>query len=91
MLDPEGLPETFEVWQAAALARAERDASAAGRRLVRVLIHPAELETWARDRGRQVDERTRADFAEVLWRADVDRWRAGAATAYRRGSPSVRT
>ena len=51
MLDPEGLPETFEAWQATALARAERGASAAGRRLVRVLIHPAELETWAHELG----------------------------------------
>jgi hypothetical protein len=37
-------------------------------RVVRVVIHPGELEAWARQAGRGVDDDARFNFAEIVWR-----------------------
>jgi hypothetical protein len=33
-----------------------------------VIIHPIELEAWARQVGRLVDDDARFSFAEIVWR-----------------------
>ena len=76
MLDAEGLPETFDAWQAMALAQTESGARAANIRVVKVVIHPAELEVWARQLGRKVNDQARSDFAEILHRTERGRGRA---------------
>jgi hypothetical protein len=37
-------------------------------RVVRVVIHPGELEAWARQTRRPVDDEARFNFAEINWR-----------------------
>jgi hypothetical protein len=66
-LDYEGLPETFAAWREAASSPMRKDR----RRLVKVVVHPSELEEWARRRGRAVSARARSDFAERLWEAET--------------------
>jgi hypothetical protein len=41
-----------------------------GRRVVKVVIHPGELEEWARRKGRAASDRVRSDFAGTLWRTE---------------------
>ena len=53
-LDYYGLPETFEEWREAANALAYQLSRVTGRRVVKVVIHPGELEEWARRKGRAV-------------------------------------
>ena len=84
-LDYYGLPETFAAWRELASALAGKLSRVTGRRIVKVVIHPGELEEWARRKGRAVDARVRSDFAGSLWRtqnayvADPDfRMRTGA-------------
>ena len=62
-LDYYGLPETFAAWQELASALAGKLSRVTGRRVVKVVIHPGELEEWARRKGRAVDARVRSDFA----------------------------
>ena len=62
-LDYYGLPETFEEWREAADALADQLARVTGRRVVKVVIHPGELEEWARRQGRAVSAQVRSEFA----------------------------
>ena len=62
-LDCFGLPETFEAWREAASALADQLSQATGRRVVKVVIHPGELEEWARRAGQAVSAQMRSDFA----------------------------
>jgi hypothetical protein len=67
-LDPTGLPKTFVSWRKEAQARAVRMARLRVGRVVRVVIHPGELEAWARHAERPVDDEARFNFAEIVWR-----------------------
>ena len=69
-LDYYGLPETFEAWRDVASALADQLSRVTGRRAVKVVLHPGELEEWARRKGRAVSTEVRADFARTLWRAE---------------------
>ena len=60
--------QTFAAWQELASALAGKLTRVTGRRVAKVVIHPGELEEWARRRGRAVDARVRSDFAGTLWR-----------------------
>jgi hypothetical protein len=63
-LDPDGLPATFAAWHRQARARAKqltrRD------RIIRVVIHPRELEIWARQNGRAVNDAARLEYAGII-------------------------
>jgi hypothetical protein len=67
-LDPTGLPKTFVAWRKEARVRAIKLARLHIGRVVRVVIHPGELEAWARQTGRPVDDEARFSFAEIVWR-----------------------
>jgi hypothetical protein len=67
-LDPTGLPKTFDAWRKEAQAHAIGLARLRVRRVVQVVIHPGELEAWARQAGRPVDDEARFNFAEIVWR-----------------------
>jgi hypothetical protein len=69
-LDYYGLPETFEEWREAANALAYQLSRVTSRRVVKVVIHPGELEEWARRKGRAVSAQVRLDFAVTLWRTE---------------------
>jgi hypothetical protein len=69
-LDYYGLPETFAVWRETACI-AGYGVRARPKRVVKVIIHPGELEEWARQTGQAVSARARSDFAEMLWQAEV--------------------
>ena len=71
-LDYNGLPETFAVWRETANIAGYR-VRARHRRVVKVIIHPGELEEWARQTGQAVSARTRSDFAQMLWQAEFSR------------------
>jgi hypothetical protein len=71
-LDYYGLPETFEVWRETA-SIAGYPVRARHKRVVKVIIHPGELEEWARQTGQTVSARARSDFAEMLWQAELGR------------------
>jgi hypothetical protein len=75
-LDDE-LPATYAKWLVTVDARLEREAGETRLRIVKVVIHPGEIETWASNTGRQVNERTRSDYADLTWRKEADRWCAG--------------
>jgi hypothetical protein len=69
-LDYYGLPETFEEWRETASELADQLSRVTGRRVVKVVIHPGELEEWARRQGRAVSAQVRSHFAELLWQAE---------------------
>jgi hypothetical protein len=69
-LDHFGLPETFEEWRETASELADQLSRVTGRRVVKVVIHPGELEEWARRQGRVVSAQLRSRFAEMLWQAE---------------------
>jgi hypothetical protein len=69
-LDYYGLPETFEEWRGIASALADQLSRVTGRRVVKVVLHPGELEEWARRKGQAVSAKVRSDFAETLWLAE---------------------
>jgi hypothetical protein len=71
-LDYDGLPETFAVWRETA-SIAGSHVRAGHRRVVKVIIHPGELEEWARQTGQAVSARARSDFAEMLWQVEMGR------------------
>ena len=68
------LPETFAEWRKMASARAEHFARARSERVVKVIIHPRELDEWAQQTGRVVDDKARSVFARMLWQAEAERW-----------------
>ena len=56
-------------------------------RVVKVIIHPGEIATWAYREGREVNERARSEYAVFMWRLETSRRLAGrhnAAMASRR-------
>jgi hypothetical protein len=69
-LDYYGLPETFAAWHQLASALTGKLSRVTNRRVVKVVIHPGELEEWARRKGRAVNSRVRSDFAGALWRTE---------------------
>jgi hypothetical protein len=90
ILDPDGLTPTFKGWHAVAIRQATREARAGRRpRIVKVVIHPAELEAWSRETGCRIDGQTRADFLEMVWQAERDGLLAGATEHPGRGKRSV--
>jgi hypothetical protein len=77
VLDAE-LPLTYAKWLASLDKRLEQEADEPKHgRIVKVVIHPAEIATWARREGREVNERSRSHYADLLWRIDDGRRRAG--------------
>jgi hypothetical protein len=70
-LDHDGLPETFAAWHEIADAQAEQLFCETGRRIVKVVVHPGELEEWARRTEQVVSAQVRSDFAEILWHAEA--------------------
>jgi hypothetical protein len=66
------LPETFSRWRATVDARVQRKGCETPERIVKVVIHPGETETWARHEGRPVNEQARSDYADLLWRIEAD-------------------
>jgi hypothetical protein len=69
-LDYYGLPEVFEEWREAANVLNEQLARVTRRRVMKVVIHPGELEEWARRKGLTVSAKVRSDFAGSLWRTE---------------------
>ncbi len=70
-LDYYGLPETFEEWRETARALADQLSRVTRRRVVKVVIHPAELEEWSRRKGQAVSTQVRSDFARTVWRTEA--------------------
>ncbi len=71
-LDYSGLPKSFAVWRETA-SMAGYHARVRRQRVVKVIIHPGELEEWARQTGQAVSARARTDFAQLLWLAEIGR------------------
>jgi hypothetical protein len=91
-LDAE-LPVTYTKWLASLDKRLRQEADETNRRIIKVVIHPAEIETWARREGHEVNERARSDYAALMWRTETSRRLAGrnkAATGAT-GEPALRT
>lgn len=76
VLDDE-LPATYAKWLATVDTRLQREAGETRVRIVKVVVHPGEIENWARHAGRQVNEQARSDFADSLWQTEEDHRRAG--------------
>jgi hypothetical protein len=72
-LDPEGLPMTFEEWRQQADVRALELRALHLGRVMRIVIHPGELETWAIQAGRMVDDAARLAFARAVWSSEARR------------------
>ena len=70
-LDYYGLPETFAEWRETASVLADQLSRVTRRRLVKVVIHPGELEEWARRKGQAVSAQMRSDFASAVWRIEA--------------------
>ena len=84
-LDP-ALPLTYTKWLAN-IDRLQQETDKKQERVVKVVIHPGEIATWAYREGREVNERARSDYAGVLWRLETNRrleGRNSAAMASRR-------
>jgi hypothetical protein len=75
MLDDE-LPTTYREWLSSMDHLLQRKAGQAHKRTVKVVIHPGEIETWARHEGREVNEQTRSDYTHLLRRRENERRRA---------------
>jgi hypothetical protein len=71
VLDAE-LPPTYSKWLASLDKRLQQEASEMNRRIIKVVIHPAEIETWARREDRQMNERARSNYAVLMWRMADD-------------------
>ena len=71
-LDPT-LPAAFDEWRTRQWHEADRLARRDGAHVVRMVIHPVELEAWARRHRCIVDELARATFAKALWKAGIGR------------------
>ena len=72
-LDPDGLPETFEEWRATTELLTSLLLRTTKKRVVKMVIHAGELETWARMMGYQIDRHSRAAYARKLWNEGGDR------------------
>ena len=70
-LDYYGLPETFEEWRETASVLADQLSRVTRRRVVKVVIHPGELEEWARRKGQAVSAQMRSDFARAVRRTEA--------------------
>ena len=70
-LDYYGLPETFEEWRETASVLADQLSRVTRRRVVKVVIHPGELEEWARRKGQAISAQMRSDFARAVWRTEA--------------------
>lgn len=86
-LDAE-LPTTYTKWLASLNNRLQQDADDTNRRIIKMVIHPAEMERWAHREGRQVNERARSDYAALMWRMEEARSHAGHAIASSRRRPA---
>jgi hypothetical protein len=76
-LDAE-LPTTYSKWLDSLDKRLQQEADEpTPRRIVKMVIHPAEIERWGRREGRQVNERARSDYADLMWHIANARRRAG--------------
>ena len=76
-LDP-ALPETFRQWLNRQHREVARLKKLYGGTVTKLVIHPAELETWARQTKCQLSEAARAAFASELWATGIGRPRASA-------------
>jgi len=68
-LDPYDLPDRYNEW-VTKQTRAVAELAATGRRVVKMVIHPRELEFWAKATGLPVNGSTREAFANKLWQRD---------------------
>jgi hypothetical protein len=73
ILDPVGLPEIFETWRERQQHKVDRLAKLSLGRIVKLVIHPKELQAFAQQNALVVDEKTRTLFAEELWTDGVGR------------------
>ena len=62
-LDP-ALPLTYTKWLATT-DRLQQEIDEKRERVVKVVIHPGEIATWAYREGREVNERARSDYAVI--------------------------
>ncbi len=60
-LDPEGLPPTFDEWQAHV-----RQQTGQKRPYMRVVFSPGQLAAWCRAEGREIDASARTEFAAIV-------------------------
>ena len=89
-LDP-ALPLTYTKWLATT-DRLQQETDEKRERVVKVVIHPGEIATWAYREGREVNERARSDYAVLMWRLETSRRLAGrhnAAMASRRNTAAM--
>jgi hypothetical protein len=70
-LDP-ALPLTYTKWLATT-DRLQQETDRKRERVVKVVIHPGEIATWAYREGREVNERARSDYAVFMWRLETNR------------------
>jgi hypothetical protein len=70
-LDP-ALPLTYTKWLATT-DRLQQETDEKRERVVKVVIHPGEIATWAYREGREVNERVRSDYAVIMWRLETNR------------------
>ena len=71
------LPATYTKWLASLDKRLQQEADEANRRIIKMVVHPAEIENWARRAGRQINEQARSDFVDFIWQKEEDHRRAG--------------
>jgi hypothetical protein len=71
VLDP-ALPTTYTKWLATT-DRVQRENDEKRERVVKVVIHPGEIATWAYREAREVNERARSDYAVFMWRLETNR------------------
>jgi hypothetical protein len=82
------LPATFAAWRAAAGAPLEREGCELSARTVKMVVHPAEVEAWARRVRCEIDDAARSDLARLLWQAEANSLQAARARAHRQRSIS---
>ena len=72
-----GLPVSFRIWRDQQLWKVQGLKRQAGRKVVRMVVHPEELAAWASSAGQSISEEIRTAFAEQLWLSGVGRMRKG--------------
>jgi len=82
------LPATFAAWRAAAGAPLEREGCELSARTMKMVVHPAEVEAWARRVRCEIDDAARSDLARLLWQAEANSLQAARARAHRQRSIS---
>ena len=70
-LDP-ALPLAYTKWLVTT-DRLQQETDEKRERVVKVVIHPGEIATWAYREGREVNERVRSDYAVIMWRLETNR------------------